>query len=63
MLSIDPEKLDQTGLATLGPYHALMPAQLEPTDIANLALFLASDKAAYLTGAIIAMDGGAAAVI
>jgi NAD(P)-dependent dehydrogenase (short-subunit alcohol dehydrogenase family) len=35
----------------------------QPEDIANLALFLASDKAAYLTGAIIPMDGGAAAVI
>lgn len=35
----------------------------QPEDIANLALFLASDKAAYLTGAIISMDGGATPVI
>jgi NAD(P)-dependent dehydrogenase (short-subunit alcohol dehydrogenase family) len=32
-------------------------------DIAGLALFLASERAAYVTGAIISMDGGAAAVI
>ncbi len=35
----------------------------QPEDVAYLALFLASDKASYLTGAIISMDGGAAAVI
>lgn len=34
-----------------------------PEDIADLAVFLASDKAAYLTGAIISMDGGATPVI
>jgi NAD(P)-dependent dehydrogenase (short-subunit alcohol dehydrogenase family) len=35
----------------------------QPEDVAHLALFLASSKASYLTGAIIAMDGGATAVI
>lgn len=29
-----------------------------PTDIANMALFLASDKASYITGQVIAVDGG-----
>jgi NAD(P)-dependent dehydrogenase (short-subunit alcohol dehydrogenase family) len=29
-----------------------------PEDVANLALFLASDKASYITGAIVPMDGG-----
>jgi NAD(P)-dependent dehydrogenase (short-subunit alcohol dehydrogenase family) len=35
----------------------------EPQDVANVALFLASEKAAYLTGAVIAMDGASTPVI
>ena len=29
-----------------------------PEDVANLALFLASNKASYITGAVVPMDGG-----
>ena len=35
----------------------------QPEEVAELALFLASDRASYVTGAIVPMDGGMAAVI
>ncbi len=35
----------------------------KPDEIAQVALFLASDQASYVNGAIVPMDGGAAAVI
>jgi len=34
-----------------------------PEDIARVAVFLASDQASYVTGAIVPMDGGAGSVI
>lgn len=34
-----------------------------PEEVARVALFLASDEASYVTGALIPMDGGSAAVI
>jgi NAD(P)-dependent dehydrogenase (short-subunit alcohol dehydrogenase family) len=35
----------------------------DPRDIAHLAVFLASDKASYITGTVIPMDGGATPLI
>ncbi len=58
MQSIDPTKIDQATLATLAPYHGLMPRQLEAIDIARLALFLVSDEARYINGAVVPADGG-----
>jgi NAD(P)-dependent dehydrogenase (short-subunit alcohol dehydrogenase family) len=38
-----------------------MGKMVEPEDIANAALFLASDKARYITGITLPVDGGMAA--
>ncbi len=39
-------------------FGALAPAFLQPADIAELALFLASDEARFINGAIVPADGG-----
>ena len=43
------------GRATLTPYVG------EPDDVANLVVFLASDESRYITGKMIAIDGGMSA--
>jgi NAD(P)-dependent dehydrogenase (short-subunit alcohol dehydrogenase family) len=52
------DRIDQQGMARTGAFAALIPAMLEPTDIAALALFLASDASRYINGAIIPADAG-----
>ena len=57
-----------TGLAPnvlLEQQHARIPLRRlgTPEEIAQVALFLASPQASYVTGAIVPMDGGAASVI
>jgi NAD(P)-dependent dehydrogenase (short-subunit alcohol dehydrogenase family) len=52
------ERLDPAGSERAGAYAALIPAVLEPADIAALALFLASDESRHINGAIIAADAG-----
>jgi NAD(P)-dependent dehydrogenase (short-subunit alcohol dehydrogenase family) len=57
-----------TGVATdelLARQQARIPLRRlgKPEEVAEVALFLASRQASYVTGAILPMDGGAAAVI
>jgi NAD(P)-dependent dehydrogenase (short-subunit alcohol dehydrogenase family) len=52
------ERLDPAGAARVGAYTALIPAYLDPEDIAALALFLASDEARHVNGAIVTADAG-----
>ena len=46
------------GYARVKPVQDLAPAQGQASDIANTALFLASDDSAYISGVILPVDGG-----
>lgn len=56
--SIDVTKMDPEGSKRWGVYYQLIPGQLKAIDIANLALFLASDESKMINGAIIPADAG-----
>jgi len=58
--SISPGWIDTTGTTFAGPDAIQQPAGRvgKPEDIANMALFLCSDKAGFITGENICIDGG-----
>lgn len=56
--SMPEERLDPVGAKRAQAFGGLIPAYLDSEDIAALALFLASDEARYINGAIIPADGG-----
>ena len=58
--SISPGWIDTTGTAYEGPDATQQPVGRvgNPMDIANMALFLCSDKAGFITGENICIDGG-----
>ena len=58
--SISPGWIDTTGSTFTGPDTTQQPAGRvgKPEDIANMALFLCSDKAGFITGENICIDGG-----
>ena len=55
-------QLDMDGFVRIKCVHALMPAMGESIDIANCALFLASDDSSFINGQIIGVDGGWSAI-
>jgi len=57
MEGVDMSKADMEALGEYGKWHALA-ASLAPVDIARVALFLASDEAKGVNGAIVTVDGG-----
>jgi NAD(P)-dependent dehydrogenase (short-subunit alcohol dehydrogenase family) len=56
--SMPAERLSPTGGARAGEFAALIPQFMMPADIANVALFFASDESHHINGAIVAADGG-----
>jgi NAD(P)-dependent dehydrogenase (short-subunit alcohol dehydrogenase family) len=52
-LGMDPE-----GGARAGEWAGLIPAFLQPMDVANVACFLASGEASMVNGAVVNVDGG-----
>ncbi len=52
------DRLDPVGSGRAQAYATLIPAVLDPSDIAALALFLASDESRRINGAIIPADAG-----
>lgn len=58
MTSVDMAKLEPFGVTRTMNLATLAPAYLNPIEIANLALFLASDEARFINGQAIAADGG-----
>jgi NAD(P)-dependent dehydrogenase (short-subunit alcohol dehydrogenase family) len=64
-LNLEAKKRKQSEDEVLAQSQARVPLRRYafPEDIANLALFLASNKASYITGAIVPMDGGANPVL
>lgn len=57
-ISTSMGQLDMDGYGRIQGVHALMPATGESMDIANCALFLASDDSSFMSGQIVGVDGG-----
>lgn len=58
MDSVDQTKMDPQASGRYQTWYGAIPATLEPVDIAELALYLASDASRMINGALIAADGG-----
>ena len=49
---------DMDGYGRIQGVQGLMPGTGDPIDIANAALFLASDDSSFINGQILGVDGG-----
>jgi NAD(P)-dependent dehydrogenase (short-subunit alcohol dehydrogenase family) len=58
METMPADQLDPIGSKRLMEFMPLTPAVLDASDVAALALFLASDESRYINAAIIPADGG-----
>lgn len=58
---IAPGSIDRSGSGEMSSSHIPIGRAGAPHDVASLVSYLASDEAAYLTGAVIVLDGGATA--
>lgn len=58
MQSVDQAAMDPQASARYQTWYGAIPATLDPVDIAELALYLASDASRMINGALIAADGG-----
>jgi NAD(P)-dependent dehydrogenase (short-subunit alcohol dehydrogenase family) len=56
--SMPENLLDPKGMARAVEFFSLGSAYLEPSEIASLALFLASDEARYINGSVVSADAG-----
>lgn len=56
--SLVPEKCNEQGLSQCAPAYEISPRTGEPMEIAELALFLASDEAKIVSGAVVKADSG-----
>ena len=58
MQSVDTSKMDPKGSERCQQWYAMIPAQLKPMDVAQVALFLACDESKGVNGAVLATDAG-----
>jgi NAD(P)-dependent dehydrogenase (short-subunit alcohol dehydrogenase family) len=56
--SMSENLLDPKGMGRAVEFFSLGSAYIEPSEIASLALFLASDEARYINGSVVSADAG-----
>jgi len=55
---VEPLHLGEEERLHLHPHRRMLRRIGEPEDVANVALFLASDEASFITSQVITVDGG-----